>query len=77
MPRSLPASPSIARPKMTKRKPCARHTPCPKGYVDWHEWAEKKSKTHYCKRCPDCGLWAVWVPKRETPPAEAGGTIKT
>lgn len=42
-----------------------KHTPCPTGYVEWHEWAEKKSKTHVQKRCPSCGLWALWVPKRK------------
>jgi DNA-directed RNA polymerase subunit RPC12/RpoP len=37
-----------------------RHTPCPKGYVDWHLWAERKSKTYEQVRCPNCGLWAIW-----------------
>lgn len=41
-----------------------RHTPCPQGYLAWHTWAERKAKTHRQKRCPDCGLWAIWVPKR-------------
>ena len=38
-----------------------KHTPCPKGYLGWHSWAEKKSKTHQQTRCPNCGLYAVWV----------------
>jgi hypothetical protein len=43
---------------------CAQtHTPCPDGYLDWHEWAEKKSRTHTQEKCPHCGLWAVWKRK--------------
>lgn len=38
------------------------HTPSPEGYLAWHEWAEKKSKTHRQERCPGCGLWAIWTP---------------
>lgn len=50
-----------------------RHTPeCkhpvrlpgePHGYLDWHAWAEKKTKTHHQERCPHCGLFAIWLPK--------------
>ena len=39
------------------------HTPTPSGYLQWHAWAETKSKTHQQERCPGCGLWAIWVPK--------------
>jgi hypothetical protein len=39
------------------------HTPCPKGYIDWHQWAEKKAKTHRQLKCVGCGLFAIWVPK--------------
>lgn len=37
-----------------------RHTKAPIGYVAWHEWAEKKARTHRQERCPNCGLWAIW-----------------
>lgn len=40
-----------------------KHTACPSGYLAWHEWAEKMSKTHKQKRCPTCGLWTIWEPK--------------
>jgi hypothetical protein len=40
-----------------------RHTPCPDGYVGWHHWAERMSKTHIQIRCPGCDLWAIWLPK--------------
>ena len=40
------------------------HTGCPTGYLAWHEWADEMSKTHRCTRCPDCGYWAIWVPKK-------------
>lgn len=49
--------------------PCDRHTPCPEGYLTWHEWAEKKSKTHEQERCPGCGLFAIWKPKRKAVPS--------
>ena len=48
---------------MLKTAEC-RHTPCPTGYVAWHEWAEKKALTHEQERCPGCGLWAIWRRKR-------------
>ena len=32
----------------------------PGGYVAWHEWAEKKNRTHRQERCPGCGRWTVW-----------------
>ena len=38
------------------------HTPAPRGYLQWHQWADHKSKTHKQERCPECGLWAIWVP---------------
>jgi hypothetical protein len=41
-----------------------KHTPCPTGYVAWHEWALKKMTTHRTTRCPSCRLWLVWVPKK-------------
>lgn len=44
---------------------CAQlHTPCPTGYVEWHLWAEEKSRTHKQERCPNCDLWAIWKPKK-------------
>lgn len=48
---------------------CDDHTPSPSGYVAWHEWAERKAKTHNQLQCPTCGTWAIWKPKaalRET-----------
>lgn len=42
---------------------CAAHTPCPDGYVQWHEWAEWINKTHRNVACPDCGKFAIWVPR--------------
>jgi hypothetical protein len=44
---------------------CAeKHTPCPQGYLAWHAWAAKKSKTHHQIKCEGCGLYTIWVPKR-------------
>lgn len=42
-----------------------KHTPCPTGYVAWHEWATKKAKTHRPERCPVCGRYAIWKPRRQ------------
>src|ERR1700756_4418734 len=49
--------------KMIGKDKC-KHTPCPEGYLQWHTWAEKKSKTHKAIKCPNCGRYAIWVPKR-------------
>ena len=42
----------------------------PRGYLDWHEWAERKSRTHTQHRCPRSGLWTIWKPKQARTPAE-------
>ena len=41
-----------------------QHTPCPSGYIQWHNWAEKKMRTHKQERCPGCGRWSIWKPKK-------------
>lgn len=41
----------------------AKHTESPDGYIAWHEWAERKAKTHVQERCPGCGLFMIWKPK--------------
>lgn len=46
--------------------PCpaaARHTREPSGYLEWHEWAATKARTHRQIRCPRCGRYAVWIPR--------------
>jgi hypothetical protein len=51
-----------------KRKPCpneAAHTDSPYGsYASTYDWAQMMLKTHVQKRCPGCGLWAIWEPKK-------------
>lgn len=43
---------------------CADHTPCPEGYLAWHAWAGRMSRTgHRQVKCPGCGLWAIWLPQ--------------
>lgn len=32
----------------------------PSGYLAWHEWAERKDRTHEQTQCPKCGLWVFW-----------------
>ena len=41
------------------------HTPCPEGYIQWHAWAERKSKAHKQVLCDGCNLYVIWVPKRK------------
>lgn len=41
----------------------ANHTEMPKGYADWHAWAEKKAKTHRQVKCVGCGRYEIWVRK--------------
>jgi hypothetical protein len=47
---------------------CSQHTPCPKGYLAWHIWAEKKSKTHYQVRCDECGRLRIWRKRAPSAP---------
>jgi hypothetical protein len=43
------------------------HTPGqPGGYLQWHRWATEMSATHFQRRCPGCGLFEIWEPKRRT-----------
>ena len=41
-----------------------KHTVLPKGYVQRHRWARSMQSTHKQTKCPACGLWAIWVPKK-------------
>lgn len=43
----------------------ANHTPVPEGYIQWDAWATRMSKMHRQIRCPECGLWAIWVKEGE------------
>jgi hypothetical protein len=52
---------------------CEPHTPCPSGYLEWHAWSLRKSRTHIQRQCKGCGLWAIWEPK----PAVAVGRDTT
>ena len=51
---------SIAASGGLKCRNCDNHTLGPAGYIAWHEWAEKRSKTHDQLKCPDCGLYVIW-----------------
>lgn len=38
------------------------HTPTPRGYVEWHEDADRRmADGQRQEQCPTCGLWAVWM----------------
>ena len=37
---------------------CSRHKPKQLGYLQWHDWAEQKTKRGAKqKQCPKCGRW--------------------
>ncbi len=42
----------------------ANHTAHPLGYIAKEEWAMRKLKTHRQERCPKCGLWKIWTPRK-------------
>lgn len=40
------------------------HTPAPRGYIAWHEWAGGQSRLGRRQRkCAGCGRYAVWMPR--------------
>ena len=45
---------------------CA-HTPSPNGYTEKAAWFKRMGNTHKVERCPNCGLFAMWVPKKAQP----------
>lgn len=45
----------------------AQHTPQPRAYVAWHLWAEQMGRTHDQTRCPDCGLFQIWMLRPDAP----------
>jgi hypothetical protein len=45
----------------------AKHTECPEGYLQWHAWAKRMSRTHRQIKCERCGLYAIWIPKQKRP----------
>ena len=42
----------------------ANHVLGPATYVHWHDWAQRKSRTHTQSQCLSCGLWLIWTRKR-------------
>lgn len=55
----VPQEPELPNPE------CPRsdlHTPCPPGYVQWHEWAASMNYRRFKQsRCPGCGLYNIWT----------------
>ena len=48
----------------------AEHTLAPGGYLQWHDWAETMQKTHRTVKCSGCGLFRIWVPKKQKETAD-------
>lgn len=42
-----------------------QHSKEPEGYLQWHDWAAKKIKTHRQIRCMGCKLLVIWVPRKK------------
>jgi hypothetical protein len=43
---------------------CSAHNdPGLSSLAEWLDWATEKKKTHVQVRCPDCGLFKIWLPK--------------
>lgn len=37
------------------------HTPQPRGYINWHDWAASMNyKGSRQRKCPGCGLYNIW-----------------
>ena len=49
----------------------ANHTPHPIAYGASQAWMTQMQKTHKQTRCPDCGRWAIWIPKPTRQQVEA------
>ena len=41
----------------------SQHTPCSEDYIGWHSWARQMSYGLKQRKCPECGLWKIWVSK--------------
>ena len=54
--------------KIKGKKECLNaknHTERPEQYIAWHNWAERKSKTHRQIKYKGCGLYEIWIPQEE------------
>lgn len=61
----LSSGPTFTHYKTAEQCPDrAKHTPDPPGCLAWHEWAEKKAKTHDQFQCRTCGFWVIWKRKK-------------
>jgi hypothetical protein len=49
-----------------------RHTKLPTGTVTRSNAVQQLLKTHFCQQCPECGKWAIYVPK-----VSSAATIKS
>lgn len=51
----------------------------PKGYLQWHDWAQEMNRTHVQSRCTRCGLWQVWTARtpRKRAATQAGGNTQS
>lgn len=53
-------------PAKRAKFPACRPPKEPQGYLAWHEWAERKSKTHKQVRCREHGLFHNWIRREVT-----------
>lgn len=50
----------------------ANHTPCPGGYIAWHDWAYRKGRRHYPIKCPACRRFSIWKRRAKNQPDYGG-----
>lgn len=43
----------------------------PDGYIARQDWMAAKGKLYYQRKCPQCKLFSVWVPKETLHPINA------
>ena len=47
-----------------------KHIEGPYGYVAWHAWAQGMNTSHRQKKCADCGLYVIWLPRLRGEPVQ-------
>lgn len=53
----IPTYSTKLKQEIKKLKPC-NHKKITLGYIQWHEWADRKIRMgHVQRKCPNCGLW--------------------
>ncbi len=52
---------------------CHQHDQVPDGYEERVVWMRNMGRTHTQMHCPECGLWAIWIPRNTSLSTSTGG----